>query len=88
MAGNTRGKLKEHFEGIHKNNDWIIHHVAVSANLIEVQLKNQPGFDACGGDADKELAFFMENAMYKAVVKLGEGVSMLDTLAQNIYATF
>ena len=26
MAGNTRGRLKEHFEGIHKNFSWIIKH--------------------------------------------------------------
>lgn len=22
MAGNTRGKIKEHFEGMHRNFDW------------------------------------------------------------------
>jgi len=26
MAGNTRGKLKEHFEGIHRNYDWVDDH--------------------------------------------------------------
>ena len=26
MAGNTRGKIKEHFEGIHRNFDWILYH--------------------------------------------------------------
>lgn len=34
MAGNTRGKLKEHFEGIHRNLDWCIHHVNTSLQLI------------------------------------------------------
>lgn len=88
MAGNTRGKLKEHFEGIHKNFDWILHHVAISATLIETQLKHQPGFTACCGDAEKEQAFFNENSMYRAVIALGEGVSTLDELAKNVYSSF
>jgi hypothetical protein len=88
MAGNTRGKLKEHFEGIHKNLDWCIHHVAVSATLIENQLAKHDSFEATGGDPEKEQAFFMENDMYKGVVALGNSISMLDELAQNIYKTF
>jgi len=88
MAGNTRGKLKEHFVGIHKNFDWIIHHIAISATLIENQLKQLPAFEAVKGDAEKELAFFMENQMYRGVISLGEGVSTLDGLTMNIYSTF
>ncbi len=34
MAGNTRGRLKEHFEGIHKNFDWIIYHCQQCLGLI------------------------------------------------------
>ena len=34
MAGNTRGKLKEHLEGTHRNFDWVIEHCAKSLNLI------------------------------------------------------
>jgi len=34
MAGNTRGKLKEHFEGIHRNFDWIEFHCATCLTLI------------------------------------------------------
>lgn len=34
MAGNTRGKLKEHFEGIHRNFDWIQYHIIESLKLI------------------------------------------------------
>lgn len=34
MAGNTRGRLKEHFEGIHKNFDWIIYHCQAALTLI------------------------------------------------------
>jgi len=35
MAGNTRGKLKEHFEGIHRNFDWIIFHITAALVLIK-----------------------------------------------------
>lgn len=35
MAGNTRGKLKEHYEGIHRNFDWIIYHCEKVLNLIK-----------------------------------------------------
>jgi len=34
MAGNTRGKLKEHFEGIHRNYDWILYHCEKSVVLV------------------------------------------------------
>lgn len=34
MAGNRRGKLKEHFEGIHRNFDWVIYHVTECLKLI------------------------------------------------------
>ena len=35
MASNTRGKLKEEFEGIHRNFDWIMHHCQKSLGLIK-----------------------------------------------------
>lgn len=35
MAGNTRGKLKEQFEGIHRNFDWITVHCERSLALIK-----------------------------------------------------
>ena len=35
MAGNTRGKLKEHLEGIHRNFDWVLDHVSKSLTLIQ-----------------------------------------------------
>jgi len=35
MAGNTRGKLKEHFEGIHKNLDWVTYHCQKCLELIK-----------------------------------------------------
>ena len=34
MAGNTRGKLKEHLEGIHRDCEWIKQHVVASLALI------------------------------------------------------
>jgi len=34
MAGNTRGRLKERFEGIHRNFDWINEHCIQSLELI------------------------------------------------------
>lgn len=35
MASNTRGKLKEEFEGIHRNFDWVINHCQKSLVLIQ-----------------------------------------------------
>jgi len=34
MAGNTRGRLKERFEGMHKNFEWIREHCSQSLELI------------------------------------------------------
>jgi len=75
MAGNTRGKLKEHFEGVHKNLDW----------AFEVQLTLLPGFKDVEGDAEAEQAFFMQHPMYQAVTALGEGLKTFDGIAQDIY---
>lgn len=35
MAGNTRGKLKEQFEGVHRNFDWIKKHLESALILIK-----------------------------------------------------
>lgn len=35
MAGNTRGKLKEQFEGVHRNNEWIKKHLTEALILIK-----------------------------------------------------
>lgn len=40
MAGNTRGKLKEEFEGIHRNFDWIILHCQRSVAMIKEHKPN------------------------------------------------
>lgn len=35
MAGNTRGKLKEKFESIHRNFEWIKKHLNESVVMIQ-----------------------------------------------------
>jgi len=40
MASNTRGKLKENFEGMHRNFDWIKHHISKSVALIGAHKPN------------------------------------------------
>lgn len=37
MSGNARGKLKEHFEGMHREFDWVIHHCNQALVLIGTQ---------------------------------------------------
>lgn len=34
MASNTRGRIKERFEGIHKNFDWVLEHCEQCLKLI------------------------------------------------------
>lgn len=49
MAGNTRGKLKEQFEGIHNNFNWILTHIARALVLIkEHNPKLSKGIEALG----------------------------------------
>jgi len=85
MAGNTRGKLKEHFEGFHRNVDWALHHIAKSATLIEASLQRLPAFKDVEGDVEAEQAFFMKHPMYQAVTSLGEGLKTFDDLGKGIY---
>ena len=35
MAGNTRGKLKEQFEGVHNNFNWVLTHIERALILID-----------------------------------------------------
>lgn len=35
MAGNTRGRLKEQFEGVHRNFEWSKKHLASALALIQ-----------------------------------------------------
>lgn len=85
MSGNTRGKLKEHFEGIHRNLDWCVQHVNKSLLLIREQLMFTEGFVSCGGDVDKEEAFLMTNPFYRAIHGIGKGIQTFDELAGKIY---
>ena len=40
MAGNTRGKLKEKFEGVHRNFDWSKKHLTEALLLIKEHKPN------------------------------------------------
>jgi len=40
MAGNTRGKLKEKFEGVHRNFDWATKHLVEALELIQEHKPN------------------------------------------------
>lgn len=85
MSGNTRGKLKEHFEGVHRNLDWCLHHVAKSATLIESRLRQLPEWETVKGDPTNEELYFRRNSMYQAVTSLAEGLQTFDQLAKDIY---
>ena len=86
MSGNTRGKIKEHLEGIHRNSEWSISHVNKSLTLIATQLSFTEPMLAAKGDAEKEEQVLMANPVYSGMKALGEGVRILDELAQGIYA--
>ena len=87
MAGNTRGKLKENFEGVHRNFDWCIKHINVSLELIAVQLmQSQPDIYK-KDNADEAEAALMTYPLYESIKALGEGVGTLDEVAQSIYST-
>jgi len=54
MAGNTRGKLKEKFEGVHRNIEWIKQHLAESIVLIkDHNPKLTEGIEALAGAIDE-----------------------------------
>lgn len=87
MSGNTRGKLKEHFEGVHRNMDWALHHIQQSLTLIHGQLSFTPDMLAVKGDDEATLKVLEANPVYLGVKALGEGITQIDSLAQQIYAT-
>jgi len=87
MAGNTRGKMKEHFEGIHRDFDWSLHHINASLLLIAAQLHlTEPKVYLKDTEEETEDAL-MTYPLYQGVKALGEGIKTLDELAQNIYAS-
>lgn len=87
MAGNTRGKLKEHFEGIHRNMDWSLAHVQKSLDLIANQLAYTEAMVAVQGDLAKVEQVLNQNPLYAGIKALGQGIETLDNLAQEVYAT-
>jgi hypothetical protein len=86
MSGNTRGKLKEHLEGIHRNFDWILHHVGESLTLIEAQLKLTEEYIAVQGDEKAEEQVLEKNTMYAGMKSIGLGVQTMDEILNGIYA--
>lgn len=47
MAGNTRGRLKEHFQGMHKNFDWLQFHCS---ECIKLTANRKPNLDEAIGE--------------------------------------
>lgn len=87
MAGNTRGKLKENFEGVHRNLDWCLKHINSSLDLIAVQLMQTQPDKYKKEDITEAEAALMTYPLYQGVKALGEGIDTLDGLANNIYAS-
>jgi hypothetical protein len=85
MAGNARGKLKEHFEGIHRNLDWCVVHVNKSLTLIAEQLSFTEALVAVKGDAEKEEEALMQYPLYRGMKALGASIQQLDELAGDVY---
>lgn len=87
MAGNTRGKLKENFEGVHRNLDWCMKHINKSLDQIASQLiATQP--DKYNTGTIEEIQAAIESyPLYKGVMALGQGIETLDELANKIYAS-
>lgn len=86
MAGNTRGKLKEHFEGIHKNFDWCLHHINTSLALIDAQLRETQATAEPSLDETSISLLIEKHPLYMGIKALGEGIQTLDELSQQVYA--
>ena len=85
MAGNTRGKLKEHFEGIHKNFDWSLHHINTSLALIAAQITEIHTLAEPPVADDIIKAEIEKHPLFEGIKALGEGMQILDNLAQEVY---
>jgi len=85
MAGNTRGKLKEHYEGVHRNFDWCLKHINTSLDLIAAQLMSTDPDKYKKDNADEAEATLMTYPLYEGTKALGESIVTMDELAQNIY---
>lgn len=55
MAGNTRGKIKEHYEGIHRNFDWILFHIITTLKIIDDKHKHLTEGTKALGEAVEQL---------------------------------
>lgn len=55
MAGNTRGKIKEHLEGVHRNFDWVQFHIDATLVLIQEHKPNLSDGLAALGEATKSI---------------------------------
>jgi len=86
MAGNTRGKLKEHFEGIHRNFDWCLHHCQTSLALIGEQVKGTSSELDEHSTEEQVLQVVSKHPLFQGIKSLGEGIQVLDDLAMQIYA--
>lgn len=87
MAGNARGKLKEQFEGIHRNFEWIKAHIEKSLNIIAGQLALTEDMVAVEGDAEKEEQVLMKHPLYNGLVEMTKGIETMDEITQSLYAT-
>lgn len=85
MAGNTRGKLKEHFEGIHRNFDWSLHHINTSLALIYVELQQVQIAQQLPSDEETVKTIAEAHPLFRGIKALGEGIQTLDDLAQQVY---
>lgn len=86
MAGNTRGKLKEHFEGIHRNFDWSMHHINTSLALVAVNIKETQASQGLAVDDETVANLAEKHPLYKGIKALGEGIQTLDDLSVQVYA--
>jgi hypothetical protein len=87
MAGNTRGKLKEHFEGIHRNFDWSLHHINTALKLVDSQVRQLKLAENALLTDDDLLRVVEIHPLYQGIKALGEGIQTLDDLSQGVYAT-
>jgi len=87
MAGNTRGKLKEHFEGIHKNFDWSMYHINTSLALVYNQIKEGQIQSGLPSDDETVKALVQKHCLYSAFESLTDAITILDKLVQEVYAT-
>lgn len=86
MSGNARGKLKEHFEGIHRNFDWSLHHINTALKLIDNQLRQLKLAENPLATEQELLKVVEIYPLYQGIKTLGEGIQTLDNLAQDVYS--